>query len=91
MVDTARLDSLDRETRAFVDGLIEQLRWKDVKIDKLMHELAVIRRLQFGRRSEQLSSGQASLLDEEIDADLAAVQDEIETLREPPVTTRMRT
>jgi len=86
MVDTARLDALDRETRAFVDGLIEQLRWKDVKIDKLMHELAVIRRLQFGRRSEQLSSGQASLLDEEIDADLAGVEDEIEALREPPVT-----
>ena len=48
------------------------LRHKQAVIDKLTHEMAVLKRLKFAARSEQLNAAQRSLLDETIDADLAA-------------------
>lgn len=49
-----------------------ELHYRQSKIDKLTHEIAVLKRNKFGKSSEQLGSEQASLLDEAIDADLAA-------------------
>ena len=46
-------------------------------IDKLTHENAVLKRLKFGLKSEKMNAEQRSLLDETLDADLAAVADEI--------------
>ena len=42
--------------------------------DKLKHELAILRHHRFGKSSETLNSHQASLLDELVDADIAAVE-----------------
>lgn len=63
----------------------QELKAKQLKIDQLTHEMATLKRWQYGRHSEQLEAVQRSLLDESIDADIAAISLEIETLREKPV------
>ncbi|MGN4155882.1 IS66 family transposase zinc-finger binding domain-containing protein, partial [Burkholderia gladioli] len=58
-----------------------ELRYRQTRIDQLTHELSVLKRLQFGKRSERLDAEQMSLLDEAIDSDLAALEAELEQLR----------
>jgi transposase len=58
-----------------------ELQYRQTRIDQLTHELSVLKRLQFGKRSEQLDTEQMSLLDEAIDADLAALEIELEQLQ----------
>ena len=58
--------------------------YRQTKIDQLTHEMAVLKRWKFGRSREQLDSAQASLLDEAIDADIAAIELELEQLAPAP-------
>lgn len=51
---------------------------------RLNHEIAVLRRHRFARRSEQLNADQLNLLDEMIDADIAAIEAELEAARPAP-------
>src|SRR5690606_14561723 len=51
--------------------------------DKLTHELAILRRHRFGKSSEGLNSHQASLLDELVEADIAAVEVVLSEAAEP--------
>ena len=60
--------------------------YRQAKIDKLTHELATLKRWKFGRSSELLNAGQISLLDETIDADIAAIEQELEHLAPAPIT-----
>jgi len=46
--------------------------------EKLAHEIAMLERFKFARRSEQLSPDQASLLDDLIDTDIAAIEAKLE-------------
>jgi hypothetical protein len=62
----------------------EELRHKQLKIDQLTHEMALLKRWRYGRHSEQLDAVQRSLLDESFDADLEAISLEIEALQEKP-------
>jgi transposase len=62
----------------------EELKRKQLKIDQLAHEMAILKRYRYGRHSEELDAVQRSLLDESIDADLQAIGLEIEELREKP-------
>ena len=57
-----------------------EIKYRQAKIDQLTHEMAVLKRWKFGRSREQLDSAQASLLDETIDADIAAIEEELEQL-----------
>lgn len=57
-----------------------EILYRQTKIDQLTHEMAVLKRWKFGRSREQLNAGQASLLDESIDADIAAIEQELESL-----------
>src|SRR5580658_3854292 len=59
----------------------QELKHKQLKIDQLTHEMAVLKRWQFGKRSEKLDPAQRSLLDETIDADLEAIEHEIKALQ----------
>src|ERR1700730_2505956 len=84
----ARMDA--QQLREFAAGLIEtltgkdrELQYKQLKIEQLTHEMAVLKRWKFAARSEQLHGSQRSLLDETIDADLEAIAAELETLRSP--------
>jgi transposase len=60
----------------------EELKRKQLKIDQLTHEIAILNRWRYAKRSEQLDALQRSLLDESIDADIEAISLEIEALRE---------
>ena len=62
-------------------GLLEQvktnateIRWRDAKIEKLTLELAYLRRMKFGVKSESLAAGERDLFDETLAADLAACE-----------------
>jgi len=64
-----------------VGGLVEDARtrateihWRDVKIEKLTLELAHLRRMKFGVKSEALIAGNRDLFDETLAADLAACE-----------------
>ncbi|WP_321867771.1 IS66 family transposase [Paraburkholderia tropica] len=60
-----------------------ELHYRQTRIDQLSHEIAILKRQQFGRRSEQLNSEQMSLLEEALDGDVAAVEMELEQLKPP--------
>ena len=62
----------------------KELKLKQLKIDQLTHEMAILKRYRFDRRSEQMDVVQRSLLDECIDADIEAISLEIEALNEKP-------
>jgi len=57
-----------------------EILYRQTKIDQLTHEMAVLKRWKFGRSREQLDAGQISLLDETIDTDIAAIEEELEQL-----------
>jgi transposase len=59
----------------------QELKTKQLKIDQLTHEMAVLKRWRFGRRSERLDPAQRSLLEESIDEDLEAIERELEALQ----------
>ncbi len=61
-----------------------EILYRQAKIDQLTHEMAVLKRWKFGRSREHLDSAQASLLDETIDADIAAIEQELESLAPTP-------
>jgi transposase len=55
-----------------------EIAFKQAVIDKINHEMAVLKRLQFAAKSEAFNAEQKSLLEETIDADLAALQAELD-------------
>ena len=57
-----------------------EILYRQTKIDQLTHEMAVLKRWKFGRSREQLDQAKASLLDETIDADIAAIEQELQNL-----------
>jgi transposase len=67
-----------------VDRTEAALRFSDAKLAQLTHEMAVLKRWKFAARSEKLGHEQQSLLDETIDADLAAIELELEKLSPQP-------
>src|SRR5690606_35486514 len=54
-----------------------QLIHRDAVIEKLTHEVAILKRHKYARRSEQLDAVQGQLLEELIDSDLAAIEAEL--------------
>ena len=62
----------------------QELKFKQLKIDQLTHEMAILKRWRFGRHSEKLDPAQRSLLEEAIDEDLEAINRELEALRAVP-------
>jgi transposase len=62
----------------------KELLYRQTKIDQLTHEMATLKRLQFGRSREQLNTTQTSLLEEASDEDLAAIEQELKNLTPPP-------
>lgn len=95
MIDEARLKILDAQqlrevVRTLMDRVAEQdaeiqrrdreIAFKQAMIDKITHEMAVLKRLKFAAKSEHFNAEQESLLEEAIDADLEALQRELEQL-----------
>ncbi|MHA6575433.1 IS66 family transposase [Pseudomonas yamanorum] len=59
-------------------------------IEKLTHEIAQLKRLKFAKRSEQMNPEQASLLDDLIDTDIAAIEAELHALQIAPAATEKK-
>ncbi|MEO5829225.1 MAG: IS66 family transposase [Rhodanobacter sp.] len=89
ITDTDALRALVREQMAKVahrDVIIarrdHEIAYKTAKIDKLTHELARLRRVQFSARSERMNPEQRELFDEAMAADIAAVEAELGALQD---------
>lgn len=93
MKTLAQLDrlNLDTDTRTQVADLVqsllneakqaqEEVKTQALKIQALTMELAYLRRVQFGKKSESLSAAHPDLFEETLQSDLAAVNAEIEQL-----------
>ncbi len=91
----AKLDQLDLHTAtqaemaAVIQSLIAQVQHdakaiqaKDIKIEALTHELAHIRRIRYGVKSETLSPLQRDVFEETWNTDLSAIAAEVEHLQD---------
>jgi len=59
-------------------------------IEKLTHEIAQLKRLKFAKCSEQMNHEQASLLDDLIDTNIAAIEAEFQALQTVPAATEKK-
>jgi transposase len=89
ITDADALRALVREQMAVIaqrDQTIarrnHEVAYKTATIDKLTHELARLRRMQFAAKSERMNPEQRELFDEAMVADMAAVEAELEALQE---------
>ncbi len=57
-----------------------EIGWRDAKLEKLTFEMAQLKRVKFGKKSEQLDAEQKALFDEAVDADIAAIEAQLEEL-----------
>ena len=79
-VEIDRLNEV--QLREFTAALIKDLKAKQALIDRLTHEMAIIKRLRFAAKSEQFNTHQKSLFEEDCDADIEALTQELEPLRQ---------
>lgn len=79
-MDAQALRELARSLMSKIESQNRELVYRQTKIDQLTQELALNKRWRFGRHSEQLDAAQASLLDEALDADIAAIEIELDAL-----------
>ena len=83
VVEPQSLESLSaEELRELTTLLMTQLRHQSALLDKLTHENALLKRMKFAAQSERFNPEKKSLLEDEIEADLAAVATEIDALQE---------
>ncbi len=84
-----RVATLDQQVKTMgktVDSMGKKIGQDKTLIEKLTFEIAQLKRLKFAKRSEQMNPEQASLLDDLIDTDIAAIEAELQSLQ--PVTTQ---
>ena len=77
------INALDQQITSLdqtISSKDREILYRQAKIDQLTHEMAVLKRWKFGRSREQLDQAQASLIDETIDADIAAIEQELQNL-----------
>jgi transposase len=82
MTEVAARDEQLRAQEALIAQREREAAFKQAVIDKLTHEVAVLKRLKFAATSEKfaLSTEQRSLLEDTVDADLAELGQEIKRL-----------
>lgn len=81
--DVQTLRAMVLEQQAVIAQRDHAIAFKDAKISKLTHEIARLRRVQFAAKSERMDPAQHELFDEAMAADIAALESELEALREP--------
>ena len=83
ITDVQTLRAMVIEHRRAIVQRDHVIAFKDAKIAKLTHEIARLRRVQFAAKSERMDPAQRELFDEAMAADIAALETELEALREP--------
>src|SRR5215471_14648726 len=92
MISAQQLDALDPQTRQAVQSLLAEVQQRDAEIafkqaliDKLTHEMAILKRMKFAATSERfastLSPEQRSLLEETLDTDIHELDSELQRHR----------
>ncbi len=79
-----RVETLDHQVDTLgktVETMSRKTNRDQTMIEKLTHEIAQLKRLKFAKRSEQMNPEQASLLDDLIDTDIAAIEAELQALQ----------
>jgi transposase len=76
----AKLAQQSQQHAVAIAAKDSDIQYRQAKIDKLTHELATLKRWRFGRSSELLNASQISLLDETIETDIAAIEEELKAL-----------
>lgn len=79
-----RVETLDHQVDTLgktVQTLGKKIHRDQTLIEKLTFEIAQLKRLKFAKRSEQMNPEQASLLDDLIDTDIAAIEAELQSLQ----------
>lgn len=90
MIDAAQLTELDApQLRALATELLQrvgsdarEIHWRDAKIEQLTYEMAQLKRLKYGVKSEQLDREQKALFEEALDADMAALDIQLRDLKD---------
>jgi transposase len=85
-----QLRALAAQLLSQVDTMGKKINRDQTVIEKLTHEIAQLKRLKFAKRSEQLNPQQASLLDDLIDTDIAAIEAELQALQTAPAQTEKK-
>ena len=81
VIEPQSLETLSAEQlREMAARLFTELRHSKALNEKLTYENALLKRMKFAAQSERFNPEQRNLLEDEIDADLAAVAEEIEQL-----------
>ena len=84
LLEQPSLESLSAaQLREIAARLFTELRHSKALNEKLTYENALLKRMKFAAQSERFNAEQRNLLEDEIDADLAAVADEINALDTP--------
>ena len=79
-----QLRALAAQLTERVASLDQQVQYHRTRNEQLAHEIAILKRHKFARRSEQLSPDQISLLDDLLDTDIAAIEAELKALNPVP-------
>jgi transposase len=76
-VDAAGLGELSARLLGRIEQDRREIDWRDTRIEKLTFEMAQLKRAKFGRKSKQFNAEQKALFDEAVDADIAALEDQL--------------
>lgn len=79
-LEAAGLGDLGARLLGRIEHDRQEISWRDSRIDKLTFEMAQLKRVKFGQKTEQLNAEQKALFDEAVDADVAALEDQLEAL-----------
>ena len=88
-----RVETLDHQVNALgktIETMGEKINRDQTVIEKLTFEIAQFKRLKFAKRSEQMNPEQASLLDDLIDTDIAAIEAKLQALQTVPAATEKK-
>ena len=75
-----QLRALAAQLMSKVDTMGRKIHRDQTIIEQLTHEIAILKRHRFAKRSEQISQAQGSLLDDLLDTDLEAIEAELKQL-----------
>ncbi len=85
-----QLRALAAQLLSQVDTMGKKINRDQTVIEKLTHEIAQLKRLKFAKRSKQMNPEQASLLNDLIDTDIAAIEAELQALQTVPAATEKK-
>ena len=79
-----QLRALAAQLLSKVDTMARKIHRDETIIEQLSHEIAILKRHKFAKRSEQISPAQGSLLDDLLNTDLEAIEAELNAFRPAP-------